>query len=123
MEKQEIFNIVATKLLEQGKPCSVNGICRYRYNEMRCAVGHLLNDDQLDQIIGLQGETVNALITYKGNVVPAYFHVEKIFLRALQTAHDVPARVDSNPDTWLESWKTYMQHIASEYKLDASLVT
>ncbi len=59
--KQEIFDTVVTKLLEQGKACySLDFDCVYRDGKgNKCAVGHLIRDDMYDADI--EGLTVGCL--------------------------------------------------------------
>lgn len=110
MDKQQIFDTVATHLLKQGKPAlSAEGYCRYRTDDgLKCAVGVLIPDDKYDPKIegypvgdaGDVGAMVRQALPFSTN--PNLIN----FLADLQFYHDNVLR------TGLVKWKTAMRTMA-----------
>lgn len=60
---QEIFDIVAAHLLQQGVPCKDGLSCRYRgVDNTKCAVGCLIKDADYDK--NMEGESIDEVKDY-----------------------------------------------------------
>lgn len=137
--RQDTFDLVAFKLIQQGGPASARGggACRYRTPEgKRCAAGHLIPDAEYhpDQEYK-KASTVACLPNYYGNLAGCTTsptlaalanYVGGAFLDDLQAAHD-DAAARSLPhytdDAWLAEWRDNMRALAERYGLDASILT
>lgn len=99
MNKQEIFDKVATHLLTQGKQSRLNpedtrGICAYRSKDgSKCAAGCLIPDDVYDP--RMEGNLITTLIggVWLGDELlnfdlPSFFGKHAGFIRSLQMTHD-----------------------------------
>ena len=116
MDKQQIFDTVATHLLKQGKPAlSAEGFCRYRTDGgLKCAVGVLISDDKYDG--KMEGESIYDRKVQKGLPFPVT-EEDVGFLRRLQSAHDIALK-----DSGIEAWKEQMRLIAAENGLNAEVL-
>lgn len=85
MDKQEIFEKVATHLFTQGERAMGIEVCQYRADNGRmCAVGCLIPDELYNPRM-----EENDAITIIGNFpLPNYFKKNKMLLDALQSVHD-----------------------------------
>jgi hypothetical protein len=82
---QQVFDYVVNKLREQGESCydEEEGICKYRFDGKKCAVGHLIKDS--DYTDDFEGHIVTDA------VVADYFTSKQAnleLLRQLQFVHD-----------------------------------
>lgn len=101
-EMQVFFDKACQGIKDQGKKSYVGGTCKYRYEEspgvvLRCSIGQMLTDDQLQRFCIKEGETPHqdfpdALFeemfpSCKGN---KFFSVRycRAFLSDMQDAHD-----------------------------------
>lgn len=112
MTIQEAFDLVATKLIEQGKPSmGSDGQCMYRGpNNTRCAAGWLIPDDKYnDEMEGI------ALRCDNDNSVCFAIPCDLAFTTRLQDAHDTST--GSSTKVWQREWKHSMHRIASLYSL------
>jgi hypothetical protein len=94
MERQDIFDTVATHLFKQGKRAvdreGPDGFCMYRgHGNTRCAVGALIPDEVYD--VKMEGNTLSGLLMAYGDVLPPWMRDERELLRELQLVHDEPA--------------------------------
>lgn len=130
MTAQEIFDMVAANLLEQGEPSlDRQGDCVYRSDpddpagSLRCAAGVLIKDEDYD--CEIEGAPARELIENDrcgmGRFMP---HVWLI--RDLQLAHDETHAESSDeigPDgeslSWLNLWKKKMRRVADGHDLSA----
>lgn len=102
-DDQQVFDYVVNKLREQGEPCYDEecGICRYRFNGKKCAVGHLIKDSDYTD------DFEEHLVTDK--VVADYFIGKQTnikLLKELQCAHD-----------HLYDWEKSFKEVAGLFKL------
>lgn len=118
---QDVFDFVAFKLIQQGKPSvTADGAkCLYRDgNGGKCAAGHLIPDEEYRPVIEGMG------IAFCAERVPALAalvrHGLDLLLDLLQQAHDDAAR--DHADTWLASWRSNMSGVARLHNLDASIL-
>ena len=126
--KQETFDFVATKLIEQGVPSMQPGSCLYRGpNGTKCAAGHLIPDEfylesDFEYNTADQG-LVRRVLADLGYDVP--------FVRDLQRAHDQAAAGKAFPgDPWVRVDGTYkdlllqnLAAVAANHELDARVLT
>jgi hypothetical protein len=108
MTEQEIFDIVAAHLIRQGRQSMDPAFgCAYRApNGDKCAVGCLLNDDEINYAI--EGRFVTSIH------LPARLQPHRWFLRWLQLLHD-EVRNWSDIKFWLRDF-------ALTHKLDPLVV-
>lgn len=100
---QTIFNIVATHLMTQGKPCQdAYMACCYRYDGLKCAAGALIKDEEYSG--ELEGKSWRTLVSC--DMVPTHFRHE---IHKLQLIHD-----GSPP----EDWKAELRKFGNLYELD-----
>lgn len=88
---QEVFDQVATHLLEQGEKCTNGQVCLYRYDGKKCAAGCLIGDDEYHP-----GFAAEAWPTLIGKNMVADRHRDLIM--TLQNLHD-----QSDPEEWHDS--------------------
>lgn len=113
MDKQQIFDTVATHLLDQGKPAlDAEGFCRYRTESgLMCAVGCLIPDEKYTPKI--EGIPVGNI----PHALPFPTDPELLdFLTDLQGYHDSDLR------SGLNLWKTAMRALARRHGLNAEVL-
>lgn len=113
MTKQEIFDKIADHLLTQNAQCTepgYNAMCRYRLDNMSCAIGCLIPDELYSK--KLEGKEVTNRIVRevlkKADIVN-----EGRFLVNFQQMHDYFLPVD---------WSDELLAIAKTYKLNTSVL-
>lgn len=91
MEKQEIFDTVATHLLKQGRRAvnpDIPEMCHYRgAGGTKCAVGVLIPDEVYDPM--MEGRTVVGLLSHPEFKIPRWMWNNEQLLIELQNVHDV----------------------------------
>jgi hypothetical protein len=131
---QEIFDEVATRIIEQGGRCSfINGSgfdsggYAYRNSKgQRCAVGWLMNDEEIAAYADY-GSSIDALLEEQEQGVTAedgvpmlplrpFFKENIKLLRDLQIAHDF------HQEPWMMMWQARMRNLAQNYNLDPSVL-
>ncbi len=111
MDRQEIFDTVATHLIAQGEKCEDEGRCQYRgTGDLKCAIGILIPNNLYH--VGME----ESGITY---LIHSYPEVKKLLgaddrdtallLSDLQTVHDT-----NHPVEWPERLKA----VAEEHNLE-----
>lgn len=101
---QSLFDTISTHLLTQKVPAKSDtpgptGVsCRYRYNNLSCAIGCLVKDDLYDE--SLESKTISndyviKIVAKSLGVTNKIVEKHVPFLATLQKVHD---RV--NPDAW-----------------------
>lgn len=106
MTPQETFDTVVAALRKQGVHSKDGDLCVYRGpHGMKCAVGHLIPDEQYDQ--SFEKETVEA-IYYK---VPALAQHDYNLLARLQSIHDCHP-----PSEWEREWSCVADDFGLTYK-------
>lgn len=111
MNRQEIFNKVATHLLRQGKASLTFGICTYRGDDgTKCAIGIFIPDGQYSPYI--EGKRVNAAELYSR--LPSFILEDLDFARMLQHLHDCH-------ENWSDIYKS-LQDFALRNKLEMPVV-
>lgn len=114
---QAAFDKATAALLNQGSRCSTRNSCYYRHPTivgMKCAIGHLLSDNQIREFHILEGMTPsqfpNELLA---SILPG---VEKIdaqeFLDKMQSAHD-----GMTSDDFRRSFTSRANDVALEFGL------
>ena len=101
--EQEVFNQIATGLMEQGKKSLVNGRCCYRSDDgSKCAAGMLIADDEYKPVFdkrGTRGESSD----WEGIVLMGYAtKAHKELIMQLQNIHDT-----FEPSEWKERLRDY----------------
>lgn len=117
MNRQEIFDTVVRHLHAQGKPCVVNGYCRYRGpDNTRCAIGVLILDEFYTP--DLEGKLVRTNPVWKSlqSSLNDSLDGEKWFFDDLQIVHDNW----SNPNCRLLSYR--LKNFAIQYNLDTKIL-
>lgn len=116
IEKQDTFDTVARALAAQGEPsCTPNGICALRDPiGRRCALGHLLKDDELAL------EHVDTGAAY--DCLKAQGHSGGLLVM-LQLAHDSPVHVDNLAGAeWRDAWAENMRSVAEREHLSVAVL-
>jgi hypothetical protein len=116
--RQDILNFVEQKMIEQGKPSydPLTNMCFYRStNGLKCAIGHLIPDEEYDAHI--KGKHTQAGDSHNNMGVFTYIHTfyseatahspDGMFLVKLQSAHD-QAALHANGDFM----KKFLERIA-----------
>lgn len=110
MTGQEIFDAVAIHLLTQKrKSVGANGVCRYRWHGLRCAIGCLIPDAQytpgLEHCSGPHNYSVRVAAGILDNQVP--------LVAALQNVHDVG---------FASCWPSRLRQVSSDFRLDGGVL-
>lgn len=118
---QEAFDKACQSVIKQGCKSSespIDGsICLYRGpNGLKCAIGHLINDEQMVKFNVDDGCTVRELDTdLIIQIIPEYkkeyLHVS-LFLDCLQIAHDI-----SDNNDFVNSFKENANIVAKRFNL------
>lgn len=103
--EQEVFNQIATGLMEQGKKSLVNGRCCYRSDDgSKCAAGMLIADDEYKPVFdkrGTRGEMISS--DWEEIVLKGYApKVHSDLITQLQSIHD-----SFEPSEWKERLQDY----------------
>ncbi len=130
MNKQEIFDKVATHLFTQGKPAIEDQTCKYRDSEGNsCAVGCLIPDEmytpKLDDFnlysklpMDKQGTGIRQHLDNNVIPLPDFINSENLnLLIALQSVHDDGAYWEDNLEM-----KIALKRVAKSYCLDYSIL-
>lgn len=118
MNRQEIFDKVATHLMTQRKSSmDVRGNCVYRAEGgLMCAIGALIPDKLYD--LKMEGNDLNSLLAIFPHIQKA-LGVEKEddaeFLQSLQYIHDDNALKDDSP---AEIWLYDLENFARRHRLN-----
>lgn len=120
MTKQELFNTVVTHLFTQGKRAVVDGRCRYKYEDTKCAVGCLIPDEMYSGRMENKGFT--SLLIHAETEEYSLPEVitnpkHRAILKNLQVVHD-------NGDNWISETKlrTELAKVAKKCKVDPSIL-
>ncbi len=115
---QEAFNKAVIGVFKQGG-ASMNErkVCAYRGPDGRkCAIGHLLADDQYDK--RFEGQGIGEYRLFGSIARSGYASVSVDLLVALQKAHDSSARIAKTDDAeFLELFASDIISIADEFDL------
>lgn len=107
--EQEVFDQVATHLLEQDEQSFVGTICAYRGDDgLKCAAGCLIADDEYSREWDEYGINWSELVN-KGLVSPAH----DTLVAKLQAVHD-----GYNQDYW----KSQLAKVADYFKLNTQVL-
>jgi len=117
MNKQEIFDKVATGLIKQGAPClNTNGGCSYYHNGSRCAIGWLVDGETAKSFEETcPGEGVGR-INEEFDI--GFISDNLDFLFMLQDAHDETSQ--EPVEEWPQIFESKMEDIARDFNLDPS---
>jgi hypothetical protein len=93
LDRQKIVNFVSAKLKEQGcKSYDTNeDNCKYRYGELKCAVGHIILDEEYSE--KLETKPIYSVYklcpkSFKPFIVDGEASRDQSFLAQLQACHD-----------------------------------
>ena len=123
---QRTFDIVATKLAQQGRPAAyprgytMAPLCMYLApNGDRCAAGQLfeLPDSEI-KALGNPGVTASSGIQHH----LAELDHDITFVAYLQDAHDEAAKYSLEPVVWLAEWAGRMRGLALEQGLSTDVL-
>lgn len=106
---QEAFDKVVSHLLTQNKQCREKGEdvgCRYRLNNLKCAIGALIPDDLYCESI--EGIPIDELILDSPVFAELFQKVDKDLLIWLQKVHD-----HNKPEKWFDG----LLQVAINYEL------
>ena len=151
MNRQEMFDFVATKLIEQGGPANnVDGSCRYRTDKGRkCAAGWLIEDKFYDprmENLSISAMQMSTDGGWRENQIERCDHPESLlyfglidsgvspddieFVGQLQQAHDQPVTSlykrgygeGSTDERWLITWREQMHFVAQREGLSPAVL-
>jgi hypothetical protein len=138
MTPQEIFDTAARAMLKQGRPSvrafPLGNFCAYLSpNGSRCAVGWLMNDEEIKAFGDFQGGVCGLVESTesRARLRPFFFEHEDL-LSSIQGAHDMKATVfdpvagmnvvNPNADDWRLGFIKEMQAVAILYDLDPAVL-
>lgn len=133
-DKQECFDFVVSKLIEQGQPAKMNGSCKYRapmaplLKPLACAGGQVVDDEEYEffwttyedgpsrghRRNSLEGETIHSAINIFGERAPEAWRQFPQLMEDLQLAHDKDPRDECS---WLENFVALAKDVAKEHSL------
>ncbi len=114
--EQELFDHVALALLKQNERCAVGTTkdpsslthCLYRHNDLKCAVGHCIRDEDYES--DMEGHPVKDVIDiFDIDYLLPYVNI----LIALQIVHDMDP---------IDQWRPCLQELADEFNLNFLVV-
>lgn len=119
MEKQEIFDTVATHLLKQGRRAvnpDIPEMCHYRgAGGTKCAVGVLIPDEAYEPM--MEGRTIVGLLSQRDFKIPRWMCNNEALLIELQNAHDVKHNWESST-----TMKAALSAVAKESSLTSDVL-
>jgi len=118
---QAAFNTATIGVLNQGGPAMTpERACAYRVDGRKCAVGHLLSDEQIAEYnIKPQDLVARFNANLLTEIMPGVdASVTAAFLRALQSAHDDVALSILHQESFAKIFLERANAIATEYGLD-----
>lgn len=122
MDKQEIFNTIATHLFTQGGRATEysenvkRDICLYRTEGGRkCAIGCLIPDDAY--IPRMEGQGIGGLMLHFVHLLPVWFSPNKELLGQLQSVHDAPSSWFTN-----ETLRDVLKGVARTFNLNDDIL-
>lgn len=98
---QEVFDQVAKHLLTQRQPSKTGAFCKYRLENLKCAAGCLIADNEYDE--EFEGNNWAALIQFFGIT-----REHGYLIQDLQTIHD-SSKVDD--------WEAELRRVALRHEL------
>ena len=111
MTPQEMFNKAYLGILDQGKQSRDGNFCKYRGpNGLKCAVGHLIDDDIALAWDKRTFSSIMEIRETKRFPIPEHIRENRVFLRQMQVAHD-------NTHS-MKDFKVEMRKVASQYGLE-----
>lgn len=135
MTPQEVFDRAVGGVLRQGRPAWLDGGdqgngCVYRMHiggiELRCAIGHVLTDDELARLehAGHLTHTIRQILDApEGEIeVPAVMLDHQRLVVALQNAHDVSVLSPPMGKSFLDQFKERARGVARAFRLDPGII-
>jgi hypothetical protein len=116
-ELQDIYDVVAKHLLKQNKQCIAgdpntnNTICKYRHENMMCAVGVLIADE--DYSSKLEGQGVKELLNRFTPMTEELTSTRISLLSWLQNIHD---------SFTVDQWKDCLENCAKHFNLNTEVI-
>lgn len=103
---QQVFDQVATHLLSQKEKSIDDSICLYRYGQLKCAAGCLIDDDEYDPKM----EKASWMSLVVEDRVP---HKHSRLIIDLQMLHDAAL---------IEDWKEELIKVANKHRLNTKVI-
>lgn len=127
--KQEIFDFVCSKLLEQGRPALNEQGCAYRGDDgTKCAAGWLIPDHKYT--VHLEGLQSNDTCVSEVLIITQDPDLDE-FVLELQQAHDgtrtegyprITAPFEDQEGTWLQNFRTRAAAVAMLHNLNTEVL-
>lgn len=113
--KQEAFDIVYVKLLEQGCCASDGLVCLYRDAKgNKCAIGHLIPDELY--LKGFEGQDAISVLAILSELVEGEDQEDQYFYLEIQHIHDRLLLLEG-PE-FRQPFKEKMKRLAETYELE-----
>lgn len=110
--EQEVFDYVAEKIFEQGKPAYDTGqaSCTYRLGNLKCAAGHLIRDEDYKE--EYKYSTWYTLVENDG-----FPEIHERLISKLQFAHDNSVS-EIDPSLFLTKFDSRLAEVANDFNLE-----
>lgn len=118
--KQGLFDLIVSKVLEQGMPSAdEGGYCMYRGIEGRkCAIGHLIPDDIYDSKMEGSFDTLKNYLKYRSDNTSNELYLilldHGVLLSDLQNAHDNTLLLKDLPNLTSHQFKERFKKLAKK---------
>ena len=122
MRKQQLFNTVAKHLLTQNKKAIKDGICRYRFRNLSCAVGCLIPENEYSR--KLEGKSMTSFVGgFVDADVAAAVKKSKTLTNLIRYHVDLVERLQRIHDSSTPMyWKEDLQKLADDFGLSAKVL-
>jgi hypothetical protein len=107
MNTQDAFNTIVAHLRQQGKPAKFHSCCRYRLEDLKCAIGCLIPDSMY--VPGMEGRRVSELLMNFPDLNEHLADVNLSMLLDIQLIHD---------NLLVSDWEPGFVHMAHDYNLE-----
>lgn len=106
----ELFTHAVTEIFKQGERCTEDGSCQYRFNNMKCIVGHCIDDE--DYRKSMENPNNNCIRQVVAKHQLDYLKPYINLLEELQVVHD-----EYHPIRWVVEF----QKVADKWKIPVSV--
>lgn len=125
LSEQEVFDAACAAVLADGRPGMAGAMCSYQTSTgARCAVGWLLSDDELADIIEAGERGSDVLHLNRRGLLPARLSGALRVLCQLQRAHDGAADSHANAEGegFVAGFKRRAYRMAEDYGLSTAVL-